>query len=78
MGFLKHDQTEGRMEWKVFNIALKLEYGNFVIKKMTIRPFKIGHGFDLHYLKPNLPFIIGANNIPRDYNCKANSNDVSC
>ncbi len=48
----------------MLSIAHKLECGNVVIEEVTICAFKIKHGFDLHYLKPSLPFIIGGNNIP--------------
>ncbi len=56
--------SKGRVEWRVFSIAHKLECGNVVIEEVTIHAFKIGHGFDIHYLKPSLPFFIGGNNIP--------------
>nr|AGU09684.1 2-C-methylerythritol 2,4-cyclodiphosphate synthase [Taxus chinensis] len=36
-------------------------------------PFRIGHGFDLHRLEPNLPLIIGGINIPHDRGCEAHS-----
>ncbi|CAI5473730.1 unnamed protein product [Closterium sp. Yama58-4] len=36
-------------------------------------PFRVGHGFDLHRLEPNLPLIIGGVNIPHDRGCDAHS-----
>jgi len=36
-------------------------------------PFRVGHGFDLHRLEPNLPLIIGGINIPHDRGCEAHS-----
>ncbi|PWZ28659.1 2-C-methyl-D-erythritol 2,4-cyclodiphosphate synthase, chloroplastic [Zea mays] len=36
-------------------------------------PFRVGHGFDLHRLEPNLPLIIGGIDIPHDRGCEAHS-----
>ncbi|AQK73539.1 2-C-methyl-D-erythritol 2,4-cyclodiphosphate synthase, chloroplastic-like [Zea mays] len=36
-------------------------------------PFRVGHGFDLHRLEPDLPLIIGGINIPHDRGCEAHS-----
>jgi len=36
-------------------------------------PLRIGHGFDLHRMEPDLPFIIGGVNIPHDRGCAAHS-----
>ena len=36
-------------------------------------PFRVGHGFDLHRLEPDLPLIIGGVNIPHDRGCEAHS-----
>jgi hypothetical protein len=40
-------------------------------------PFRVGHGFDLHRLEPDLPLIIGGINIPHDRGCDAHS-DGTC
>ncbi|MCO5559529.1 hypothetical protein L7F22_013130 [Adiantum nelumboides] len=42
-------------------------------KKAPLLPFRVGHGFDLHRLEPNLPLIIGGVNIPHDRGCEAHS-----
>lgn len=42
-------------------------------KPAAVLPFRIGHGFDLHRLEPNLPLIIGGVNIPHDRGCDAHS-----
>ncbi|KAH7430354.1 hypothetical protein KP509_09G095200 [Ceratopteris richardii] len=42
-------------------------------KKSPVLPFRVGHGFDLHRLEPNLPLIIGGVNIPHDRGCEAHS-----
>lgn len=42
-------------------------------KPAAVLPFRIGHGFDLHRLEPNLPLIIGGINIPHDRGCEAHS-----
>lgn len=44
-----------------------------IVKKAPVLPFRIGHGFDLHRLEPNLPLIIGGVNIPHDRGCDAHS-----
>eukprot|EP00271_Cylindrocystis_brebissonii_P012464 TRINITY_DN31018_c0_g1_i1.p1 TRINITY_DN31018_c0_g1~~TRINITY_DN31018_c0_g1_i1.p1 ORF type:complete len:263 (-),score=34.37 TRINITY_DN31018_c0_g1_i1:382-1170(-) len=41
--------------------------------EVPVLPFRIGHGFDLHRLEPNLPLIIGGVNIPHDRGCEAHS-----
>jgi 2-C-methyl-D-erythritol 2,4-cyclodiphosphate synthase len=42
-------------------------------------PFRVGHGFDLHRLEPDLPLIIGGINIPHDRGCEAHSDGTrSC
>lgn len=38
-----------------------------------VLPFRIGHGFDLHRLEPNLPLFIGGIKIPHDRGCEAHS-----
>lgn len=43
------------------------------VKEAPVLPFRIGHGFDLHRLEPNLPLIIGGVNIPHDRGCEAHS-----
>ncbi|KAL3701079.1 hypothetical protein R1sor_019101 [Riccia sorocarpa] len=43
------------------------------VKEAPVLPFRIGHGFDLHRLEPNLPLIIGGLNIPHDRGCEAHS-----
>eukprot|EP00250_Pteridium_aquilinum_P034030 c6902_g1_i1 orf=103-807(+) len=43
------------------------------VKKAPVLPFRVGHGFDLHRLEPNLPLIIGGVNIPHDRGCEAHS-----
>lgn len=40
-------------------------------------PFRVGHGFDLHRLEPNLPLIIGGIDIPHDRGCEAHSDGKS-
>ncbi|MCO5583811.1 hypothetical protein L7F22_037725 [Adiantum nelumboides] len=42
-------------------------------QKAPLLPFRVGHGFDLHRLEPNLPLIIGGVNIPHDRGCEAHS-----
>ncbi|KAL2650559.1 hypothetical protein R1flu_018687 [Riccia fluitans] len=44
-----------------------------LVKEAPVLPFRIGHGFDLHRLEPNLPLIIGGVNIPHDRGCEAHS-----
>ncbi|KAJ6821796.1 putative 2-C-methyl-D-erythritol 2,4-cyclodiphosphate synthase, chloroplastic [Iris pallida] len=36
-------------------------------------PFRVGHGFDLHRLEPDLPLIVGGVLIPHDRGCEAHS-----
>ncbi|KAJ6807499.1 putative 2-C-methyl-D-erythritol 2,4-cyclodiphosphate synthase, chloroplastic [Iris pallida] len=36
-------------------------------------PFRVGHGFDLHRLEPNLPLIVGGVHIPHTRGCDAHS-----
>lgn len=45
--------------------------------KQPALPFRVGHGFDLHRLEPDLPLIIGGINIPHDRGCDAHS-DGTC
>ena len=39
----------------------------------AVLPFRVGHGFDLHRLEPNLKLIIGGVDIPHDRGCDAHS-----
>eukprot|EP00897_Mesotaenium_endlicherianum_P008443 jgi/Mesen1/7627/ME000004S07894 len=41
--------------------------------EVPVLPFRVGHGFDLHRLEPNLPLIIGGVDIPHDRGCEAHS-----
>lgn len=50
-----------------------VETAHSVVQKAPVLPFRVGHGFDLHRLEPNLPLIIGGVNIPHDRGCEAHS-----
>lgn len=39
----------------------------------TREPFRIGHGFDLHRLEPDLPLIVGGVKLEHDRGCAAHS-----
>lgn len=54
-------------------IAPRVDISSQTQKKAPVLPFRVGHGFDLHRLEPNLPLIIGGINIPHDRGCEAHS-----
>ncbi len=40
---------------------------------MTMNQYRIGHGFDLHRLEPDLPLIVGGERLEHDRGCAAHS-----
>jgi 2-C-methyl-D-erythritol 2,4-cyclodiphosphate synthase len=42
-------------------------------RSSVVLPARVGHGFDLHRLEPDLPLIVGGVNIPHDRGCVAHS-----
>nr|ABD73009.1 2C-methyl-D-erythritol 2,4-cyclodiphosphate synthase [Cephalotaxus fortunei] len=74
LGGLKHEDQHGVVMCKASASSVTYSYTkSSKAAPAPVLPFRIGHGFDLHRLEPNLPLIIGGINIPHDRGCEAHS-----
>lgn len=72
---MKHKHAEKRQQCRQTKPArqLKVRAAAAPAVESPVLPFRVGHGWDLHRLKPGYPLIVGGVDIPHDRGCVAHS-----